>query len=81
MGMTPDQIRAEYWKIHEQMTNLHAATVDRAIQMTVLRLLAENTALMAEMNDLLKKTLGMINVEKLALDLGEAVRIADGVPK
>jgi hypothetical protein len=64
--------------MHEQMTKLQAATVDRQITLALLQLVAESTAQTAEMNELLRRTLGMVNVEKLALDLGEAVRIAEG---
>ena len=75
--MTPAEIRAEYWKLHEQMTRLQAATVDRSIQLSLLRLVAENAAQIAEMNELLKRTLGLVNTEKLALDLSEVIRIAE----
>ena len=71
--MTPAEIRAEYWKLSEKLNKL-TPTADRSMGLAFMKVLVENTAQIAEMNELLKRTLGIVNVEKLALDLGRVVQ-------
>jgi hypothetical protein len=72
--MDPNEIRSKYWKLRERMEKYSGSTVDREMLLAQHEMLTEMCAQLAEMNVLLKSTLGIVNVEKLALDLGRVVQ-------
>lgn len=72
--MDPNEIRAKYWKWREKYGKLNAQTLERDLQTLQFEMLAEICAQLAEINSLLKSTIGIINIEKLALDLGKVTQ-------
>lgn len=73
---TPEEVRAQFYKFKER-TEKFSSTVDRNVGVYQIELLTEICAQLMEMNALLTRTLGIINVEKLALDLGRVVEAGD----
>ena len=64
-------IRAKYWRMKTLIQERKISpTVDREIAMLQVELQAEIAAQLCETNDILKRTIGLMNVEELMLEVG-----------
>lgn len=71
--MDAADIRAKYWKIRHKMEALDP-TIDRTLQLSMMEMLVECAAQLAELNDTLNRSVGLMNWEDLALRLDSLFR-------
>lgn len=70
--MDVNEIRAKYWKARQKLGGTDT-TIDRELAILQFEMLTEVAAQLAEMNAVLKRV-GIVNFEKLALQLDEVLK-------
>lgn len=75
--MTVEQIRAKYWKLNERLAGI-PRTIDRDLQIFIVEMVAEVAAQLAQLNETMDRTVGLLNAERIALECARLMH--DGVP-
>ena len=80
--MTVNEIRAKYWKLcqhWQSVGNVNEQTKRLELELLKAEMLCELAAQSAETNEILKRTIGLVNFEKLCLQLDLAFREAEEI--
>jgi hypothetical protein len=73
--MTAAELRAKYWRMKHLIESRGInPTLDRELALLQIELQAETAALLADQNELLNRTIGLVNMEELLLLVMKVLR-------